>query len=252
MANAKLILNDIPGGLVGIGVDPANTDGILDINGNVRIRGGPNSAGIWLNKTDNSGVAAFIGMEDNFHVGFYGNVTGWKFSLNTLTGALKINGSEGDSLKVLQSNGSGSPPSWTIPTNAIANNILTATGSIAVTAINGGGAVDLPGLSQLFNVSGTAAKVIVIFDVYAKNNGCFACGNSDAYVYIVVDGTTVSQNIYYINNGNERQLSGSYLAQLTNGNHTIKLMGACAGASITFSCNGCSNAKRMVLEVINN
>jgi hypothetical protein len=252
--NSKLILNDIPGGLVGIGVEPAVADYILDVNGPMRIRSGPggSSAGIWLNKTNNSGVAGFIGMEDDSHIGFYGNVTGWKFSLNTASGAIKINGSEGDSAKVLQSNGSGSSPSWVVPTNALANSVFATTGSVAVTALNGGGAVDIPGLSQVVNVPGTAAKVIVTFDVYTKNNACFACGNSDAYIYVVVDGTTVSQNIYYLNNGNELQLSGSFLVQLTNGSHTIKLMGSCAGASMTFSCTGCGNAKRMVLQVINN
>jgi hypothetical protein len=250
--NAKLILNDIPGGTVGIGVEPAITDGILDINGTMRIRRGASSAGIWLNKVNNSGVAGFIGMEDDTHLGFYGNVSGWKFGLNTATGAIRVNGSEGDSAKVLQSNGSGSPPSWVLPSNTIANNVFTLNLSGPITVSNGNGSLDLPGSTQSISVPASSAKVIISFDIYAFNNSCFACANSGAYIYIVVDNNLVSQNAYYLKNGTERQLSGTYMTQLITGNHTIKLMCSCAGASITFGCSGCSNARRMVVEVINN
>jgi hypothetical protein len=250
--NANLILNDIPGGLVGIGVDPTITDGILDVNGMMRIRRGTGSAGIWLNKTNNSGVAGFVGMEDDNHIGFYGNVSGWKFSLNTTTGAVKVNGSEGDSTKVLQSNGAGNPPSWSQPTNAVANNVFTVNSSAPITALNGGATLDIPGLSQAVNVTGTSGKIIIAFDVYAKNNSCFLCHNTDAYIYIWMDNQIISSNIFPIDNGFERQLSGLFLVQTVGGGHAIKLQCNCAGASVTFGCNSCSNAKRMVVEVINN
>jgi hypothetical protein len=103
-------------GYVGIGNN--NPAYQLDISKRMRIRSGGNNsvtAGIWLNNNANT-EAAFIGMEDDTHVGFYGNDgAGWKFSMNTQTGALKVNGTEGTAGQVLTSNGAGSPPGWTQP-----------------------------------------------------------------------------------------------------------------------------------------
>ena len=93
-------------GNVGIGV---NDPGLkLDISGRMKIRTGTDGeAGIWLNNTANTNIAAFIGLENDNYVGFYGVAAGWKFSMNTQTGALKINGSEGQAGQVLVSNGGG-------------------------------------------------------------------------------------------------------------------------------------------------
>ena len=109
--NGNVILNDINGGRVGIGVaDPGVK---LDIGGRIKIRTGTDGeAGIWLNKTDNTNIAAFMGLENDTYVGFYGAGAGWKFAMNTQTGALKINGSEGTAGQVLRSNGSGGAPVW--------------------------------------------------------------------------------------------------------------------------------------------
>src|SRR6185503_2139752 len=110
--NQNVIINDIPGGKVGIGItDPSF---MLDIGNRMRIRsgGGFSSAGLYLNNNDNSQLAAFFGMDDDTHVGFWGSGIGWRFTMNTNTGALKINGSEGQAGQVLRSNGSGSAPTW--------------------------------------------------------------------------------------------------------------------------------------------
>jgi hypothetical protein len=98
-------------GNIGLGVaDPAFR---ADVGGRIRIRTGTDGeAGIWLNKTDNTNIAAFMGLENDSYVGFYGGNAGWKFGMNTQTGALKINGSEGQAGQVLQSNGSGTAPAW--------------------------------------------------------------------------------------------------------------------------------------------
>ncbi|WP_462252187.1 hypothetical protein [Ferruginibacter sp.] len=98
-------------GNIGLGVaDPAFR---ADVGGRIRIRtGNDGEAGTWLNKTDNTNFAAFIGLENDSYVGFYGGAAGWKFGMNTQTGALKINGSEGLAGQVLQSNGSATAPTW--------------------------------------------------------------------------------------------------------------------------------------------
>lgn len=111
--STRMVLLD--NGRLGVGVsDPAYQ---LDISNRMRIRSGGNnsvSAGLWLNNNANN-ETAFIGMEDDTHVGLYGNGgAGWKFSMNTQTGALKINGTEGAAGQILQSNGASSP-TWVTP-----------------------------------------------------------------------------------------------------------------------------------------
>ncbi len=111
-----------------VGIGNNNPAYQLDINNRMRIRSGGNntvSAGLWLNNNANI-EAAFIGMEDDTHVGFYGKGgAGWKFVMNTQTGALKINGSEGTAGQVLTSNGAGSPPTWNQPSSTGGTGIQT-------------------------------------------------------------------------------------------------------------------------------
>ncbi len=99
------------------GIGNSNPAYQLDISNRMRIRSGGNnslSAGLWLNNNANT-EAAFVGMEDDTHVGLFGNGgAGWKFSMNTQTGALKINGAEGTAGQILASGGTGAP-AWITP-----------------------------------------------------------------------------------------------------------------------------------------
>jgi hypothetical protein len=73
-------------GNVGIGVtDPAFK---LDIGMRIRLRSqsGSETAGMWLNKADNSGTTGFIGVYDNSTMGLYGNSSGWGLIMNTVSG----------------------------------------------------------------------------------------------------------------------------------------------------------------------
>ncbi len=72
---------------VGIGTNTPQFK--LDVNGRMRIMSGGdinNTAGTWLNNTNNTAQPAFIGMQNNDQVGFYGNTSGWSFVMNTITG----------------------------------------------------------------------------------------------------------------------------------------------------------------------
>lgn len=87
-SNALTILRN---GNTGIGnTDPGFR---LDVSNRMRIRSGGdlnNSAGIFLNNTTNSGIPAFIGMQSNENIGFYGSTSGWSFVMNTTTGKTGI------------------------------------------------------------------------------------------------------------------------------------------------------------------
>ena len=86
-SNAMTVLGN---GKVGIGVtDPID---ILEVADRIRLRSGPaGSAGIWLNKPDNSAPAGFIGNVDANTIGMYGHDgAGWHFVMKTTNGNIGI------------------------------------------------------------------------------------------------------------------------------------------------------------------
>lgn len=117
MGTYKTAIEIKPNGHVGIGVsDPVYP---LDIANRMRIRGAPGfSAGIWLNNEANSGIPAFIGMQADNQVGFYGSGTGWSLLMNTQTGAVSFGGNTGQGGQVLMSNGTAGAPAW-VPAGTI-------------------------------------------------------------------------------------------------------------------------------------
>jgi len=98
-------------GNVGVGVsDPAYR---LDVGARMRIRSLPgNSAGLWLNNTANNASPAFIGMQADNQVGFFGSGSGWGLTMNTQNGALGVGGNTGIAGQVLMSNGPVNAPVW--------------------------------------------------------------------------------------------------------------------------------------------
>jgi hypothetical protein len=75
-------------GNVGIGT---STPGFkLDVADRMRMRQGPSgSAGIWFFQSTPNNDRAFIGMQDDTHIGLFGNTgIGWGMSMNTTTGAV--------------------------------------------------------------------------------------------------------------------------------------------------------------------
>jgi len=88
-SNAMTVLRN---GNTGIGmIDPGY---LLDVNNRMRIRSGGdlnNTAGVWLNKTDNSALQAFVGITNDNAVGFYGQAgAGWGLTMNTSTANVGI------------------------------------------------------------------------------------------------------------------------------------------------------------------
>ncbi|HMP94311.1 MAG TPA: tail fiber domain-containing protein, partial [Phnomibacter sp.] len=90
-SNAITVLRN---GNVGLGaLDPAYR---LDIRGRARIRSGgtgPTSAGIWLNRNDNSALAGFVGVDGNNDLGIYtSNNASWSFLVHITTGNVTVKG----------------------------------------------------------------------------------------------------------------------------------------------------------------
>ena len=89
-SNALTVLRS---GNTGVGVlDPAYR---LDLAGRVRIRSGGTSgstAGIWLNKNDNTGLIGFVGVDANNSIGFYASPAGWSLLVDANTGNTWVKG----------------------------------------------------------------------------------------------------------------------------------------------------------------
>jgi hypothetical protein len=77
-----------------IGIGNNNPSYQLDINNRIRIRSGGNafsSAGIWLNRTDNSRLAGFIGISPFGNIGFYSDFGAvWGLTQHATTGFIGI------------------------------------------------------------------------------------------------------------------------------------------------------------------
>ncbi|CAN5581424.1 hypothetical protein BH10BAC3_BH10BAC3_35420 [soil metagenome] len=238
-------------GNIGIGMaDPQYT---LDIKGRTRIRSGGNnnfSAGLWLNNNANT-EAAFIGMEDDTHAGIFGIVSGWQFALNTQTGALKINGSEGNAGQVLQSNGSNAP-AWSSATNTLYNRTNIVYGSASQSFAPGGAQTLIPGLSYTFSVPGNA-KALVSFSIPVYTNFCAFCNPANTHFYVRLNGNQVAtyqqdipQEVYF-------QWSASNLVQVGPGTNTIEILarvsaGSPQGVFINASNGNATNS--MIVQVI--
>lgn len=89
-SNAITILRN---GNTGIGaLEPAYR---LDLAGRMRIRSGgaaTSSAGIWLNKNDNSGLLGFVGANGTSDIGVYSTASDWSFLVNTTNGNAWVKG----------------------------------------------------------------------------------------------------------------------------------------------------------------
>jgi len=241
--NTKMVLTSL--GRLGIGnFDPGY---ILDVNGRMRIRAGAditNTAGLWLNN-NTGGLASFVGMQDDTHVGFYGVFVGWNFTMNTTTGAIKLNGTEGTAGQVITSNGSNSQQ-WESPTKFIYDNtfIQQQTSDLIVS----GAPTPLPGLTQTFTVPANA-KAMVSMTLNTNTVGCSFCGSSRLYIEIQVDAVPVTNFFRDIGNGKEKIFRAEYLVNLSPGSHTIRLI--TYGTGPTTKVWGISNFRsNMIIEVI--
>ena len=234
------------GGNVGIGTSTPQFP--LDINGRMRLNGtNPNDPGIWLN--DAGTDRAFIGLQNDNHVGFYGPAgLGWGFTMNTGTGALALNGNEGQAGQVIQSNGGGSSPTWVSPTNTLYNNSNIVTSTALLTLYEGDPKTLIPGLSYSFTVSGNA-KVLVSFTIPVRTYSCTFCNSSSANLYMQISGYQVGAYSLDIVNGATVLMSGNTLFPVSPGTYTISILADVFGPEISFFQNSFYATNCMIVQV---
>jgi len=232
-----------------IGIGASNPTFKLDLAGRMRIRSVTGeTAGVWLNNDANTASPAFIGMQADNKVGFYGSGSGWGLTMNTTSGALNINGSAGASGQVPTSNGENQASSWTKLGNLLQTyyrypqyqaNVVT--GDPFVFEFGGG--------SMPINTVGKSRLIIsAMFTAYAD---CGICNtNRSGDIKLKIDG--VSTKVFTIRvspNGVQQTSLSNYFFDIQGGNHTIEweLQTSNSGSNVTSAF--ISNVTVMVLPV---
>jgi len=218
----RMLLSDI--GYLGIG--NLNPGYILDVNSRMRIRNGGNnstSAGIWFNNNANI-EAAFMGMQDNTHIGFWGQAaSNWRFVMNTITGALSFNGQEGTPNYALTSMGSNNPPEWRAPTKFLYDNTQMKTQTADLTMTSSTPALIIPNLSFTFTVTGNAKVIVSSSLCVIQLNNAFAPNGSIA-VDVQLNGNFVTRMSESLDKGNVIILRNEFIVSVPAGTHTIRLV----------------------------
>jgi hypothetical protein len=151
----------------------------------MRIRATPGAtAGLWLNNDANNASPAFIGMQTDNQVGFYGSGTGWPLTVNTTNGALSIAGNTGANGQVLKSNGNASSPGWTTLGNLIVTAQNKGTTGITTTAST----QLVPGSNITITIA-VRSRLIYSCNISGTASYCFGCASSQALLYAYIENT---------------------------------------------------------------
>jgi hypothetical protein len=220
----KTAIDIKPDGNVGIGItDPAY---LLDVGGRLRIRSTPGfTAGLWLNNNANNGSPAFIGMNSDTQVGFFGFPTGWSFLMNTQTGAISFGGDVGQPGQVLTSNGTAGAPYWKGAGGGTPFVVRPTSNS---PDMGTSGRVDVPGMVANFTLT-APSQVVFQFKLSIANRSCVACGERRTFIVLVqniIGGTTdIATTTVYTPNGEIADgVSGPIVVDLAPGTYSYKVV----------------------------
>jgi len=165
-------------------------------------------------------------------------------------GALAIIGNTGVSGQVITSNGNTSFAQWKYPTNILYQNTAQVFQSGFVDVNTSTGILDLTGLTYTFTIPSNG-KALISFNVDAYAPYCFACGVSIPVIYVYVDNNSTMTYVGgQITNTFSKTVSGSYLAQLGPGTHTIKLRGATYIPSEPIRFQPGNTSSNMIVQVM--
>ena len=214
-----------PNGNIGIGISDAAYK--LDVGGRMRIRSTPGfTAGLWLNNDANNGSPAFIGMQNDTQVGFFGFPTGWSFLMNTQTGAISFGGDPGQPGQALISNGTAGAPYWQGGVNGGKPFVLRPSANSP--DLGTSGRVDVPNMVANFTLA-VPSQVVFNFKLSIANRGCVACGERRTFIVLVqniIGGTTdIATTTVYTPNGEIADgVSGPIVVDLAPGTYSYKVL----------------------------
>ncbi len=245
----KIILNDIPGGKVGVGIEPTLSDGVFEVAGRMRCRGGDYiDLGLSFQRSDASPAGGgFVGTSVNYptYLQIFCNIGGLEFRMDATNGSLYVAQSRwGNAGQVLKSDGPSSYPKWVSPTNVLFNN--TSTVRIAAQeTINGTTAVDLTGMSKLVSISSSNANILFTYNILM--HGEFP--TTSTILDVVVDGAIFSRSIHFVG-GNQATVTGTLIIPATAGNHLIKMMASTIDGPIIVNPTG-PTLDCMFIQILN-
>jgi hypothetical protein len=228
--NRFVILNDIPGGRVGIGTNSPNAPlGFPAVLGKkiTLYPGGTGDIGFGVQGS----LFQIYADNPNTDIAFGYDQTGTfneRFRMKG-NGAFVVNGNLGSPGQVLQTNGNAAP-TWTNPTNLLYSNTIKLDVTAGLTLTNSNW-TPIPGLSYTFTANSNT-KVLVSFSIFAQAGFCFGCGSTSTYIDLKLDGAMSERFIQTIGNGDYNTISGTALLQMGSGSHTISFEGSAIGNAI--------------------
>ena len=119
------------------------------------------------------------------------------------------------------------------PTNSLFNNTNSFASTDVVLVHDNYSRVVIPGMTSTFTLT-SAAKVWVSFTVRVVTIGCDFCGQTDAYVEIMVDGFLLAGFLNDVGNGATLNPSASRIFTFGPGTHTISIAVEKYGNDVNF------------------
>jgi len=217
--NRYVILNDIPGGRVGIGTTNPNAPLGFPAAVGKKITlypGGTGDVGFAVQ----GNLLQIYSDHPNADIAFgydQAGVLTERFRMKG-NGAFVVNGNAGSPGQVLQTNGDA-VPTWSNPTNLLYNNTILLLNNVS-TELTTSNPVALPGLGHSFTTT-TNTKVLITFSIYTGTGPCVACGYTSFFLDINLNGVMVKRYVEDIPNGVANSFAGTTVLQVGPGSHNI-------------------------------